>query len=46
MQLARLEGFRVPRQSTQVTDEMVQEQLDQIRDQRATWAPTEDRPSR
>jgi len=44
VQLARLEGFRVERQSPEVTDEMVQEQLETIRDQRATWAPVDDRP--
>ncbi|AHG91391.1 Trigger factor [Gemmatirosa kalamazoonensis] len=44
VQLARVEGFRVHRPATEVTDEMVQEQLDSLRDQRATWAPTDDRP--
>jgi trigger factor len=44
VQLARLEGFKVQRQSPEVTDEMVDEQLEAIRDQRATWNPTDDRP--
>ena len=43
--LARLEGFRVMRPKDVVTDEQVQEQLDQLRDQRATWTPVEGRPN-
>ena len=42
--LARTKGFRVQRPSTSVTDDQVREQIDHMRDQRATWAPTEDRP--
>jgi trigger factor len=44
VKLERVESFRVQRPSTDVTDEMVQEQLETIRDQKATWAPVEDRP--
>lgn len=42
--LDRLEGFRVMRPKDSVTDEQVQEQMDQLRDQRATWAPIEGKP--
>jgi trigger factor len=42
--LGRTSGFRVQRPATSVTDEQVVEQVEQIRDQRATWAPVEDRP--
>lgn len=42
--LDRLEGFRVMRPKDSVTDEQVQEQMDQLRDQRATWAPVEGKP--
>jgi trigger factor len=42
--LARTSGFRVQRPATVVTDEQVTEQIEQIRDQKATWAPVEDRP--
>ena len=42
--LARTKGFRVQRPSTSVTDDQVREQIDHMRDQRATWTPTEDRP--
>ena len=42
--LGRTTGFRVQRPATSVTDEQVTEQIEQIRDQKATWAPVEDRP--
>jgi trigger factor len=41
--LARIQGFRVQRTERTVTDEQVREQIEQVRDQRATWAPVEDR---
>jgi trigger factor len=44
VQLARTEGFRVTRQQNQVTDETVEEQLEHMREQRATWTPVEDKP--
>jgi trigger factor len=42
--LERLSGFRVTRPTPRVTDEMVNDQIAQLRDQRATWAPVEDKP--
>lgn len=42
--LARLDGFRVMRPKDAVTEEQVQEQLDHLRDQRATWTPIEGKP--
>jgi trigger factor len=42
--LARTDGFRVERPKLELTDEMVAEQIDALRDQRATWAPSDDRP--
>ncbi len=42
--LARTSGFRVTRKSSVVTDENVREQIEQIRDQRAAWAPVDGRP--
>jgi trigger factor len=42
--LERLAGFRVKRPAPRVTDEMVNEQLAQLREQRATWAPVEEKP--
>jgi trigger factor len=44
IKLDRLDGFRVERPSTEVTDDMLQQQLDQVREQRAVWAPVEDNP--
>jgi trigger factor len=43
--LSKLEGFRVMRPKSEVTDEMVQEQLDRLLEQRATWTPVEGKPS-
>jgi trigger factor len=43
--LARTQGFRVSRTERHVTDEQVREQIDQLRDQRASWTPIEDRPA-
>jgi trigger factor len=42
--LARTSGFRVERPKVELTDEMVRDQIDVLRDQRAAWSPTEDRP--
>ncbi|MEO7367359.1 MAG: trigger factor [Gemmatimonadaceae bacterium] len=43
--LARTSGFRVTRKNEVVSDENVTEQIEQIRDQRATWAPIDGNPS-
>ena len=42
--LARTNGFRVQRQKPTVTDEQVTEQLEQIRDEKATWTPVSEKP--
>jgi trigger factor len=42
--LARTNGFRVERRKIDVTDEQVEEQLQQLREEKATWAPIEDKP--
>jgi trigger factor len=42
--LARTQGFRVSRATTAVTDDNVREQIDQLRDQRANWAPVSEKP--
>ncbi len=39
--LEKLEGFRVMRPTDTVTDEQVQEQIERLRDQRASWTPAE-----
>jgi trigger factor len=42
--LARTSGFRVERPEHALTQDKVNEQLDHMREQRATWTPIEDRP--
>ncbi len=44
VELARTQGFRVTRPEKAVTDEQVREQIEQVREQKATWAPVEERP--
>src|SRR3954467_11720280 len=39
IELARVQGFRVSRNANPVNDESVREQVEQIRDQKATWTP-------
>ncbi|MBX7118954.1 MAG: trigger factor [Gemmatimonadaceae bacterium] len=41
IKLETLSGFRVMRPKDAVTDEMVQEQLDRMREQRGSWTPAE-----
>ena len=43
--LGRTQGFKVSRAPAVVTEENVREQLDQLRDQRATWAPLSEKPA-
>ena len=43
--LARVDGFSITRPEVMVTDEQVSEQIDQIRDQKASLAPVEGRPA-
>lgn len=45
IELARTQGFKVKRDANTVTDETVREQLEQLRDQRANWAPATDKPA-
>jgi trigger factor len=44
VKLDRTSGFRVKRPEQQVGDTQLQEQLDALRDQRATWTPVEEKP--
>jgi len=44
LDLARISGFRVTKRAVTVTSDNVQEQLEAIRDQRAAWAPVEEKP--
>lgn len=44
VELARVEGFTVKRPATALKDEMVQAQIEQLRDQKATWTPVDEKP--
>src|SRR5688500_12097643 len=44
VELARTSGFRVTRRNVVVNDEHVREQIEAIRDQRATWTPIDGKP--
>jgi trigger factor len=45
IELTRLSGFRLKRGATEISDEQVAEQLEKLRDQRATWTPVEEQPA-
>ena len=45
IQLARTQGFRVSRTLSPVNDDTVTQQLDEMRDQRANWAPATEKPA-
>ena len=42
--IQRTTGFRVKRPEGAIGDQQIQEQLDALREQRATWAPVEEKP--
>ena len=42
--LTRTQGFKVKRDASVVSDDQVKEQLEQLRDQRANWAPVSEKP--
>src|SRR6478672_6935695 len=43
--LGRTQGFRTARPAADVTDEQVREQLEQMREQKASWHPVESKPA-
>jgi trigger factor len=43
IELARTTGFKLTRSQAPVTDDAVREQVEQIREQKASWAPVEDK---
>lgn len=45
VELPRTQGFRVTRAVRSITDDSVQEQLDSMREQRATWTPITEQPA-
>jgi trigger factor len=44
IELARLQGFRATRTKAAVSDDTIREQIEQMRDQKASWSPVEDKP--
>ena len=44
IELARTNGFRITRPAATVTDDQVVQQLEQIRDEKATWTPVAEKP--
>ena len=44
IELPRTSGFTVTRPSTEVTPELVTQQYEQLREQRASWTPVDDKP--
>ena len=45
IELARTQGFRINRPAAVVTDDQMQEQIEQLREQRAMWHPVEEKPA-
>ena len=45
VQLERVHGFRLTRDRKPVDDAALAEQIEQLRDQRATWAPVSEKPA-
>ncbi|HZE07723.1 MAG TPA: trigger factor [Gemmatimonadaceae bacterium] len=44
IELARTNGFRIERPAVNVTDQQLNEQLEQVRDEKATWTPVSEKP--
>ncbi len=44
IELARLSGFKVKRNASAVSEQMVTDQIAELRDQKATWTPVEEKP--
>ena len=44
IQLARTNGFRIQKPQALVTEDQVTQQLEQIRDEKATWTPVSEKP--
>lgn len=44
LDLSRVSGFRVTRRNIPITDDLVREQIETVRDQRAAWAPVDGKP--
>jgi trigger factor len=45
IELARTKGFKIEKPPVNVTEEQLSQQLEQIRDEKATWTPIAEKPS-
>jgi trigger factor len=43
--LTTIDGFSIARRESPVTDELVEEQIERLREQKADWQPVEDKPA-
>lgn len=43
--LTTIDGFSITRRESPVTDELVEEQIERLREQKADWQPVEDKPA-
>ncbi len=44
VELARTHGFKIQKPTVAVTDDQLNQQLEQIRDEKATWTPVDEKP--
>ena len=44
VELARTNGFKIERPSVKVTEEQLSQQLERVRDEKATWTPVNEKP--
>ena len=44
VELARTNGFRIERPAANVTEEQLNQQLEKVRDEKATWTPVNEKP--
>lgn len=44
VELPQLDGFKLTRPAAQITDDALAAQIEQMRDQKAAWTPTEEKP--
>lgn len=43
--LEKIEGFAITRVESPITDELIEEQIEKLREQKGDWAPVEDKPA-
>jgi trigger factor len=43
--LEKIDGFAITRTESPITDELIEEQIEKLREQKGDWAPVEDKPA-